>query len=169
MPDELTLRDPTPEEYAAYRIHVRDGYCADLVTNGGHEPEEAAEKADHDTRDLLPETGLPADQVVKIAELGGRHAGYLWVGRSLTPGIAWVNDVEVDAELRGRGLGRQLMQEAERLAADLGYRRIGLNVMGGNTVAIRLYNSLGYAVMHQQMSKPVSTTEPADVPADSQA
>ena len=165
MPDELILRDPTPEEYAAYRTHVRDGYREDLVTNGGHEPEEAADKADRDTRDLLPEEGLPPDQVVKIAELGGRHAGYLWVGRSLTPGIAWVNDVEVDPELRGHGLGRQLMHEAERLAAELGYQRIGLNVMGGNTAAIRLYDSLGYAVMHQQMSKPVDLRDAADVPA----
>jgi ribosomal protein S18 acetylase RimI-like enzyme len=127
-----------------------------MVTNGGHDPEEAAEKAERDTQDFLPEAGARADQVIKIAELGGRHAGYLWVGRSLTAGIAWVQDIEVDTEFRGRGLGRRLMQEAERLAAGLGYDRIGLNVMGGNTVAIRLYDSLGYTVMHQQMSKPLS-------------
>lgn len=156
MPDELTLRDPTPEEYAAYRIHVRDGYRDDLVTNGGHELVEATEKAERDTQDLLPEAGAPADQVIKFAELGGRHAGYLWVGRSQTPGIAWVQDIEVEDALRGRGLGRRLMLEAEKLAAALGYDRIGLNVMGGNTVAIGLYDSLGYTVMHQQMAKPLS-------------
>jgi ribosomal protein S18 acetylase RimI-like enzyme len=161
MPDELSLRDLTPDEYAAYRIHVRDGYADDLTNHGGRTRQEAQEKAERDTQELLPESGLPDGQVVKLAELDGRHAGYLWVGPAQrSPGIAWVNDVEVAPELRGRGLGRRLMQEAERLAADMGYQRIGLNVMGGNTVAKRLYDSLGYVVMDQQMSKPIEVEPP---------
>ena len=155
MTERLTLREPTPAEYAAYRIHVRDGYAEDLVTNGGHERDEATEKAERDTQDLLPEAGPAEGQVVRIAEVDGRRAGFLWVGRAQIPGIAWVNDVEVDAALRGQGLGRELMQLAEQLAAGLGYERIGLNVMGGNTIAIGLYESLGYTVMHQQMAKPI--------------
>jgi ribosomal protein S18 acetylase RimI-like enzyme len=161
MPDELTLRDLTPEEYAAYRVHVRDGYADDLVNHGGRDRQAADDKAERDTQELLPESGLPEEQVVKKAELDGRHAGYLWVGPAQrSPGIAWVNDVEVAPELRGRGLGRRLMVEAERVAAEMGYQRIGLNVMGGNTVAIRLYDSLGYVVMDQQMSKPIEGRPP---------
>jgi ribosomal protein S18 acetylase RimI-like enzyme len=153
MTDRLTLRAPTPAEYAAYRILVRDGYRDDLAANGGHDPQEAAEKADRDTRGLLPEEGAPDDQVVRVAELDGRRAGYLWVGKGQIRDIAWIQDVTIEEELRGQGFGRELMRAAEQIAADLGYRRIGLNVMGGNAVAIRLYQSLGYTVMHQQMSK----------------
>jgi ribosomal protein S18 acetylase RimI-like enzyme len=151
--DRLTLRDLTPEEYASYRIVVRDGYRDDLIENGGHDPEEATEKALRDTQDVLPE-GAPADgQVVKAAELEGRLAGYLWLGKASIPGMAWVQSVDIEPELRGQGLGRELMELAERLSAELGYRRIGLNVMGGNTVARRLYDSLGYTLLHQQMAK----------------
>jgi ribosomal protein S18 acetylase RimI-like enzyme len=153
MTDRLTLRAPTADEYAAYRILVRDSYRDDLAINGGHDPEEAAEKAARDTEHLLPEDGAPDDQVIRIAELDGRLAGYLWVGRGQIADIAWIQDVVVVEDLRGQGLGRELMRAAEQIAADLGYRRIGLNVMGGNTVAIGLYQSLGYVVMHQQMSK----------------
>jgi ribosomal protein S18 acetylase RimI-like enzyme len=155
MTERLTLRDPTAEEYASYRILVRDAYRDDLITNGAHDPQEAAEKAARDTRDLLPEDGAPADQVVKIADLDGKLAGYLWVGRGQITDIAWIQDVVVEPELRGQGFGRELMAAAEAIAADLGYRRIGLNVMGGNGVAIRLYESLGYTVMHQQMAKDI--------------
>jgi ribosomal protein S18 acetylase RimI-like enzyme len=164
MSDRLTLRDPTAQEYASYRTLVRDAYRDDLVTNGGHDAEEAAEKAARDTRDLLPEDGAPADQVVKIADLDGKLAGYLWVGRGQIGDIAWVQDVVVEPELRGQGFGRQLMAAAEGIAAELGYRRIGLNVMGGNVGAIRLYESLGYTVMHQQMSKDLA---PAPTPEQS--
>lgn len=156
MADRLTLRAPTPAEYAAYRILVRDSYRDDLVTNGGHDPDEAADKAARDTESLLPQDGAPDEQVVRIAELDGHHAGYLWVGRGQIPDIAWIQDVVVEEDLRGQGLGRELMRAAEQIAADLGYRRIGLNVMGGNAVAIGLYASLGYTVLHQQMAKNLS-------------
>lgn len=153
MSGRLSLRDLTAEEYATYRVVVRDGYRDDLVTNGGHDPDEATEKALRDTKDVLPVEGPADGQLVKVAELEGRTAGYLWLGRADIPGMAWVQSVDIEPELRGQGLGRELMQLAEQVAAEQGYHRIGLNVMGGNVVATGLYDSLGYTVMHQQMSK----------------
>jgi ribosomal protein S18 acetylase RimI-like enzyme len=154
MPDDFVLRELTPEEYAAFRTYVRDEYYEDLVRNGGREPEDAAAKADADNLTQLPVAGPAEDHVIRLAERAGERVGYLWIGPALMiPDMAWVNDIEVEPAFRRQGYGRALMAEAERLAADLGYPKLGLNVMGGNGGAIALYESLGYTVMQQQMQK----------------
>jgi ribosomal protein S18 acetylase RimI-like enzyme len=45
------------------------------------------------------------------------------------------------------------MEVAERQAREYGCSSLGLNVFGGNEVAIRLYQSLGYRTTSQQMNK----------------
>ena len=64
-----------------------------------------------------------------------------------------LNYVQVDEEFRGRGYGRQTMLLAEGEAAARGMTSVGLNVLGNNTVALGLYNSLGYQMTAQQMKK----------------
>jgi ribosomal protein S18 acetylase RimI-like enzyme len=59
-------------------------------------------------------------------------------------------------EERGNGYGRALVQVAETKAAELGCSALGLNVFGGNDVAISLYQSLGFQPTSLQMSKPLA-------------
>jgi ribosomal protein S18 acetylase RimI-like enzyme len=66
---------------------------------------------------------------------------------------AWIFDIEVFAEHRGRGLGRALLSAAEEEVARHGAANLGLNVFGSNEVARRLYESAGYVVITQQMQK----------------
>ena len=61
--------------------------------------------------------------------------------------------IEVDDARRGGGLGRALLAAAEQTARKAGYTSIGLNVLGANTVARTLYETSGYVVDAQQMSK----------------
>ena len=113
------------------------------------------------TSTQLPVDGPAEGQVIRLAERAGSGSGYLWIGPALMiPDMAWVNDIEVEPAFRRQGYGRALMLEAERLAADLGYPKLGLNVMGGNSGAIKLYESLGYTVMHQQMQIPLPRSTP---------
>lgn len=56
-----------------------------------------------------------------------------------------IHDVVVTAPLRGRGIGRQLMQAAERLARELGCCKLTLEVLQGNHKAQAAYRALGYA------------------------
>ena len=53
-------------------------------------------------------------------------------------------DVVVDANQRGKGLGRELMQGLMQWAAQQGARRLDLQVAGSNAVAQALYASLGF-------------------------
>lgn len=81
--------------------------------------------------------------------------GYLWIGRDQSgdPSSWWIWDVVVEHEHRGRGYGRQAMQLAEAHAQAAGARSLGLSVFGHNTVALRLYESVGYAVTTVNMHK----------------
>ena len=54
--------------------------------------------------------------------------------------------VAVDPALRGRGVGRALVEAAAAEAARRGARRLTLRVLGPNLVAQRLYDSCGFVV-----------------------
>jgi hypothetical protein len=74
---------------------------------------------------------------------------------------AYLFDIELVPEARGRGLGRATMLAAEQTARSLGATRMGLNVFGHNTVAARLYDSLGYLVVGEVLTRPVEPPAPA--------
>ena len=56
----------------------------------------------------------------------------------------WVNYLAVDPAYRGRGLGRALMAEGERLLTALGCPKLSLQVRLGNDAALAFYAALGY-------------------------
>lgn len=63
-----------------------------------------------------------------------------------------VDDVKISAlwylyikpELRGKGLGRNLMETIEKMSKELGASTVLLSVMPDNLSAIEFYNALGY-------------------------
>ena len=57
----------------------------------------------------------------------------------------WLYAVAVNPSHRGRGIGRELVAEAERRLAALGCEKINLQVRSGNPVEA-FYKRLGYAV-----------------------
>jgi GNAT superfamily N-acetyltransferase len=56
----------------------------------------------------------------------------------------WLEDLYVDANARGTGLGRALAQAVIDRAAARGCRRVELDVNSENPAAIALYRSLGF-------------------------
>jgi GNAT superfamily N-acetyltransferase len=63
-------------------------------------------------------------------------------------GWACISCVGVRADLRGRGLGRRIMELAHAQAAGMGARNTYLMVLDDNPVAGRLYQSMGYRVAY---------------------
>ncbi|GAA1429474.1 GNAT family N-acetyltransferase [Streptomyces thermospinosisporus] len=57
----------------------------------------------------------------------------------------WVHSLAVAREQRGRGLGRQLMEEALRRLDEAGVLEARLAVEPANTPAITLYEALGFS------------------------
>lgn len=77
------------------------------------------------------------------------------VGR-WSAGGAWIYDIEVMEDHRGKGYGRAILHAAEQETLKNGVNSIGLNVFGTNTVARSLYESAGYEITAQQMQKEIT-------------
>jgi ribosomal protein S18 acetylase RimI-like enzyme len=154
----LSLRPPTQDEFEQWLPHTEAEYARHIAESGSMSAAAAAEKARLDTAQRFT-TGLDSPgQVLFRLVAGDQPVGWLWLNVPVIGGdplMAWVNNIEVDPEYRGRGYGRAAMLLAEDEARARGMTSLGLNVHGQNTVARSLYDSLGYEVMTQQMRKPV--------------
>lgn len=150
----LSFRPQNPQEYAEYRSTCAQMYGAQMAELGGMPEEQAFAKATADIDALLPGEGLLPGHSITVGLEHEQPIGICWVGprRDGVPGL-WVFDVAVNEQHRGRGFGSALMLEAERYTRKTGGETLALNVFGGNTAAIAMYERLGYRVDAQQMSK----------------
>jgi GNAT superfamily N-acetyltransferase len=88
-----------------------------------------------------------------IAEHGGIPAGFAffffdystWLGR---PGI-YLEDLFVYPELRGRGIGKALLQRVAAIAVERGCARLKWAVLDWNTPAIDFYRVMGAEIQHE--------------------
>ena len=87
-----------------------------------------------------------------IAEENGRMAGFAIVEWARQAGgtVAYLQTIEVDPEMRGRGVARELLKRGEDAAKGAGAGLIWLNVDEQNEAAIRLYQSSGYLCRGRQ-------------------
>jgi ribosomal protein S18 acetylase RimI-like enzyme len=75
-----------------------------------------------------------------------------WIAGTLTLALfriptgirAWIEDVVVDEEARGRGIGEALTREAIRRAGAAGARTIDLTSRPDREAANRMYEKLGF-------------------------
>jgi ribosomal protein S18 acetylase RimI-like enzyme len=151
---ELQIRAMTHEEFSSYRRRAISHYAAELVRAGASSPEQAEQQAEKETDDSLPDGANTDGMALLVGESAGEVVGLVWVGRAPSGRAGWwIYDLEVDPARRGRGYGRALMEAAEREAQRRGADSIGLNVFGGNDVALGMYESSGYQVAAMQMQK----------------
>lgn len=56
----------------------------------------------------------------------------------------WLNYLAVSADMRRRGIGRQMVLEAEKLLCSLGCPKINLQVRSSNVETIAFYRKIGF-------------------------
>jgi GNAT superfamily N-acetyltransferase len=93
----------------------------------------------------------PAAEVL-LAEEGGRAVGFALFFQNYStflarPGI-YLEDLFVEPALRGRGIGKALLQAVARLAVERGCGRFEWAVLDWNVPAIGFYESLGARPMN---------------------
>ncbi|HEY2936890.1 MAG TPA: GNAT family N-acetyltransferase [Gaiellaceae bacterium] len=146
----MSLRPYPPDELESMWTDSRARYERDLVDNGGLAAEEAHAKTERDGEWLSGRDTL----VFEIEHEGVRIGRVvLWLDAFDNPGQAWLFEIVLDEEVRGRGLGREALRLAEAEARSRGMERIALNVFGGNEVARSLYRGEGYAETSVRMAK----------------
>lgn len=147
----IALRPLRADEYAAWDEAHRAEYERGIVEFAGLTWEAARAKVDHDVPAVLRDGLATADTWIWAVEDDGQKVGTVFLG--LRGGEAWLYDITIDAELRGRGYGRGAMLAVEDELRALGHEAVALNVWGGNAVARGLYRSLGYAEQSVHMRK----------------
>lgn len=153
--EPLPLRDVAPhvdvspmtaERFPRFAAASEEGFAHDLVESGRYTPEEAVAESHRQMVEELPD-GLDTEgQEFFTASVDGTEVGILWFGMRRRDGRpqAFILDIEVAADQRRKGYGRELMHAAEREARRLGADSVGLHVFGFNTGAVDLYEQLGY-------------------------
>ncbi|TGB14104.1 GNAT family N-acetyltransferase [Streptomyces palmae] len=151
----VTLRPLDTRDFPAWLERSRAEYAKDLVALG-HTSEDAHRQADESMARAFP-AGIPAaaHAVFDVVDHAGVAVGYLWIGPDTSDdaGAWWIWDIVIDADKRGRGLGRMAMLLGEEYARARGAHTLGLSVFGFNTGARGLYESLGYETTSVKMRK----------------
>jgi len=153
--DQLQLRSMTVAEFEAFRARLVPDYAAAHVRAGDWAADQAETLAARQIDDLLPAgPDSPGMLLLVASSAGGEPVGLVWVALDRPrAGEAWIYDIQVYPEHRGKGYGRALLEAAEQEAARHGSQAIGLNVFGPNAVARRLYESSGYQITAMNMRK----------------
>ena len=81
--------------------------------------------------------------------------GFLWGYPIDTPieTVFHIAYISVEERSRGRGIGRQLLEEAEKICKQLGLNHVELIVGKKNYDAIRFYNNCEYNVNQYMLRK----------------
>jgi len=149
-----TLRPMDPARFANWIVSSQRDYAASLVSTG-ESLEQAAAHAQRSSDESFPGgTPLPNHHVFDVVK-DNTIVGYLWIGPMSDGALDtwWIWDIQINAERRGQGLGRDTMALAEEAVTGFGGSSIGLNVFRYNSAAIHLYESVGYETRSQRMFK----------------
>lgn len=149
----MILRPMEPGEFPAYRQIVIAEYAKDIAESRRCPPEEALTRSEASIGAALPQWAETPSLRLKCiaADSDGHTIGYLWISISET--VAWVYDIYLQPEWRGKGYGKASLEAIQRELTQDGVTEIGLRVAANNPRAKALYKSLGFEVTGFNMSK----------------
>ena len=147
----------TETEFQTYYESSMQEYAQDHVKAGTWVTSEALQNAEKQYRQLLPDGLASKNQYlfsIEDAETGAK-VGILWfaVDDGRAEPSAYIYDIRIREEFRGKGYGTQAMRALEEKVKEFGVMRIALHVFGHNHAARALYEKVGYEIMGIGMSK----------------
>ena len=155
----VQLRPMTDDEYTAWSALMWEEYAHDRAKAGNTPLDEERAAAQAQQAELLPD-GLHTNHhffwtVVDAADAQMGAVGKLWVFHDESKKQAFIYDIEMAPEQRGKGYGRATLGALEDEMRTHGVTRIALNVFGYNTVARHLYQNVGYQEVAIYMQKDI--------------
>lgn len=104
--------------------------------------------AERNVRRNLEATVDNASAFCLVAEEAGRVQGFVTVGFTSHPVMpgrgAEIEELKVDRDFRGKGLGRELLREAVRWIHNAGIRRVRAHLADDERGAVGLFKELGF-------------------------
>ncbi|MGE4133144.1 MAG: GNAT family N-acetyltransferase [Bdellovibrionales bacterium] len=151
----LELTPMNEPEFSDYVKIAKPLFACEKMRGEGLTAEEAAQVADESFNRLLPMGLQTPGHFLFVVREASQPAGYLWFARkeSGLGDYAYIYDIYLFPEFRGRGLGAATMNLAEEQARRQGLRAVKLHVFGHNQVAQNLYEKLGFQTTNRIMSK----------------
>lgn len=150
----VTLRPMTQAEYDQWADPMWEKFAHDRARNTGTSIEDERAATMRQRAELLPQEMQTPGHRFWIVEAGDqRRVGTLWVQIRDAKHEAYIYDIEMDPDQRGKGYGRKAMAALEAEVRPLGITQIALNVFGDNAVAMKLYQAMGYRAAATYMLK----------------
>ncbi|MDX8518052.1 GNAT family N-acetyltransferase [Mesorhizobium dulcispinae] len=133
----IEFRSATPADAAAIKVVVHAAY-AKWVPVIGREPLPTCADYDKALNEHQFELAIEGGRIVGLIETMA-HDDHIWI-----------ENVAVAPEAQGRGIGRKLLDSAERKAVEAGCRELRLLTNGAFEANVRLYRKHGYAVDREE-------------------
>ncbi|HUS15500.1 MAG TPA: GNAT family N-acetyltransferase [Chloroflexia bacterium] len=152
----LALRPMSQDEFAAFYAFGVEDYAQERSRNFDTPLEDERAESARQFADLLKDGLQTAGQHLwKVVDDRGEAVGSLWVAVQAEQQRAFIFDIVMDEDQRGKGYGGQTLQLLEEELRPLGIQRIGLNVFADNPRAMHLYEKQGYRFTNHNMTKQI--------------
>lgn len=149
----------TKPEFKEFKKQSMINYANDKIQANGLTRKEAEKVAEEDFKRFLPGGFSSKNNFLFIlVDSNEKSIGHLWylIRGSDNNQKAFIADIFLNENSRGKGYGRQAMTLLEEHVSSQKINRIGLHVFGFNEAAIHLYKSLNYITTDLVMEKTLS-------------
>ena len=143
----LELKPMNQDIYNHYITYSKNNYAQEITKARGISIEEAMQITNKEYDTLLPDGLQSKNQYLYTIENNeNENIGIMWFSTESNHGDneAFLYDIEINKEYRGKGYGHESMKLLESKVKELNLAVIGLHVFLHNEIACSLYNKIGY-------------------------
>ena len=155
---KVSLAPFAEADFQSWFDHCTEEYAKDKQKTFGCTLEAARTFAQSSMQNALAD-GLQTkdNHLFKVIDEKGDRIGAIWIAvqTQFNQKSAFIYDIEIEGNERGKGYGRAAMLALEAEVAKMGLPSIGLHVFAFNERAFALYQSLGFEVTDYTMRKKI--------------
>jgi ribosomal protein S18 acetylase RimI-like enzyme len=155
----VALVEMAQEELDEYLEHAIQGLADELMQANAWSAEQSLAAAVQSFDTALPGRVVgSANQFLRTIIADGRKVGVLWYGlRGEREAFVW--DLVIYPTWRNQGFAKSAMLAMEQELRTMQVTRITLNVFAHNSVATRLYSTMGYRALALRMAKELTSQD----------
>lgn len=128
----------TEVEFSQYSKFSYEKYVEDYASHANISIEEAKEKTGNGN---IKRT---EDDLWYLAKVDDLPVGYFWIQIYPAKNDSFGYDIFLDEKQRGKGYGREMMNQGKKLLLNKGISKLRISVFKDNLIAKSLYDSLGF-------------------------